>query len=144
MCRPEPAATGRWGRVVWAVETGGKRAALDFFKALSDQDAAKMQALFNRLAEFGRIKTPEHFKKVEDRNGVAIWEFKKFQMRFLGGFGSGRQFVVALGLRKKVLAQRKLRSRDIDRAARILKEHQRAQVHEGERHDAGGTRGKPR
>ena len=137
MCRPEPAATGTWGRVVWAVETGGKRAALEFFKALSDQDAAKMQVLFRRLAEFGRIDNPQHFKKLEDRQGVAIWEFKRYQIRFLGGFGPGRQFVVAHGLRKK---RDKLRSPDISRAARILTEHRAAQAHKGDGHDAGGTR----
>ena len=93
-----------------------------------------MQALFNRLADHGEIKNTEQFKKVQDRLGERIWEFKRFKVRFLGGFGRSREFVVAHGVQKQ---QRKLRPADIDRAARILSEHQRRQARRRERDDAG-------
>ena len=51
----EPAATGRWGAVVWAVDASGKAPALDFFLDLPDRDAAKVEALFRRLADSGRM-----------------------------------------------------------------------------------------
>ena len=76
-----------------------------------------MQALFNRLAADGFIKNDEKFKKLYDRN---LREFKSFQLRFLGDYAKGKQFVVALGLRKKTKAHR---PRDLDRAERILGEH---------------------
>ena len=76
-----------------------------------------MQALFNRLAADGFIENDEKFKKLHDRN---LWEFKSFQLRFLGTYSQGKQFLVAVGLRKKKKAHR---SRDLDRAERILGEH---------------------
>ena len=52
-----------------------------------------------------------------------LWEFKSFQLRFLGGFAGSRRFVVADGLRKK---KQRHRPQDLDRAARRLSEHLRA------------------
>lgn len=79
-----------------------------------------MLALFNLLANQGRISSEEKFKKLADRKGLAIWEFKRFQLRFLGGFAADRRFVVTHGLRKK---QDRLRPQELERAARILKAH---------------------
>ena len=120
VCLHEPAATGEWGRVVWASEATGQRPAFEFFEQLSEKEAAKVQALFERLAEHGQIKNNEQFKKLGDRQGHAILEFKSYQLRFLGAFTSGRRFLVAHGLRKK---KNKHRPADLDRAARILTEH---------------------
>ena len=128
MCRPEPAATGEWGRVVWAVEASGKRPALEFFEQLREEQAAKMQVLFERLAEHGQITNREHFKKLENLQGHAICEFKRHQIRFLGRYGPGKQFLVAHGLQKK---QNKHRPTDLHRTARILTEHLA-------RHEQGG------
>ena len=89
MCRHGTAATGEWGRVVWAVAATGQRPALEFFEKLSNEEAAKVQALFERLAEHGRIRNNEQFKKLGDRQGHAIWEFKSYQLRFLGAFTPG-------------------------------------------------------
>ena len=116
----EPAAEGRWGSIVWAVEASGKVPAREFFQALEDRNAAKMQALFNRLADDGFIRNDEKFKKLCNRGGHALWELKSFQLRFLGAFGKNRRFLVALGLKKKSNAHK---SRDFERAARILSEH---------------------
>ena len=116
-----PAASGEWGVVEWAVDASGNVPARKFFLALSPADRAKIQALFNRLAKQGRIDTRERFKKLETVGGWALWEFKSFQLRFIGTFSrTVRAFVVAEGVRKK---QNRHRSRDLDRAARILHEH---------------------
>ena len=114
------AATGDWGAVVWAVAASGKAPAYDYFQELDDRDAAKVQALFNLLAAVGFINNDEKFKKLCTRGGYALWEFKSFQLRFLGTFTGHRQFVVALGLKKK---RKTHKSRDLDRAARILDEY---------------------
>lgn len=119
-----PAASDDWGVVEWAVDASGKVPAREFFLALSPADRAKIQALFNRLAKQGRIDTRERFKKLETVGGWALWEFKSFQLRFIGAFSRTlKAFVVAEGVRKK---QNRHRPRDLDRAARILAAHFRA------------------
>ena len=117
-----PIASGQWSIVTWACETSGKAPAHEFFLHLDVKDRARIQALFERLAESGRIRTSERFKKLETRGGVALWEFKSFQLRFIGTYSSAarREFVVACGLQKK---QQRHNARDLDRAVRILKEH---------------------
>ena len=84
----DPAATGRWGAVVWAVGASGRAPALDFFRDLSDRDAAKVEALFRRLADSGRMTNEEKFKKLESRQGRAIWEIKSFPAQVPGRFRS--------------------------------------------------------
>ena len=79
-----------------------------------------MGALFNRFAATGKIYNQQQFKKLDDVRGQALYEFKKFQIRFLGGFAPGHQFLVAVGLCKK---RDKHSRRDLERAARILNEH---------------------
>ena len=124
----EPAATGRWGAVDWAVDASGKAPALDFFRGLSDRDAAKVEALFRRLADSGRMTNEEKFKKLESRQGLAIWEIKSFQLRFLGGFVPGKRFLVAHAVRKK---SDKHRPSDVKKAVRILSEHASRQAEGG-------------
>lgn len=102
--------------------------AREFFLDLPEKDAGKLDALFRRLAEFGQIKNVEKFKKLDDRQGRAIWEFKIFQIRFLGGFVPGGQFVIAYGVRKK---KDKHKDKDLDRAAQILNEHMSRQASGG-------------
>lgn len=128
MRHEEPAATGHWGSVIWAIDESGKAPALEFFLQLPDKDAAKIEALFRLLAESGSIKNVEKFKKLDDRKGRAVWEFKSFQIRFLGGFVRNRRFLVAHGVRKK---KDKHKPDDIDRAARILNEHMSSRQGEG-------------
>lgn len=86
-----------------------------------------MQVLLERLAEHGRITNKEQFKKLENRQGHAICEFKRHQIRLLGRF-AGKEFLVAHGLKKK---KDKHRPADLDRTARILTEHLT-------RHEQGG------
>lgn len=78
-----------------------------------------MQALFQRFAETGWIKTKERFRNLGKVNGQRLWEFKSHQLRFLGALGS-REFVVAHAFKKK---QDRHRQTDLERAARVLVEH---------------------
>ncbi len=84
-----------------------------------------MQALFNRLAEHGKIVNNEKFKKLGEMQGQALWEFKSFQLRFLGGFAPGGRFLLAHGLRKKRDAHAR---RDLERAARVLRENRQVEA----------------
>lgn len=117
------AASGAWGRIVWAVDNTGDMPARAFYEQLSDKDKAKVNVLFQRLAESGFISNREHFKKLGPKAGHAgkdLWEFKRFQVRFLGDFRPGSLFVIAHGTRKK---RDDLRKEDIEKAVRILAEH---------------------
>ena len=118
-----PAASGCGGRVIWAVENSGRSQARIFFDALNTNEQVKIQALFDRFAASGEIKTRERFKKLETRHGWALWEFKSFQIRFIGAFSPDRirrEFVVACGLKKK---RDRHKPQDLDKAVRILDEH---------------------
>ena len=114
------AASGAWGEVLWAVDKPGKSSAQEFFLQLDNRERARVQATFNRLADFGRIESQEQFKKLDVRQGIALWEIKRFQIRFIGAFSPTREFVVASGLKKK---RDQHKSRDLDRAANILNSH---------------------
>jgi hypothetical protein len=75
------------------------------------------------LAEDGRISTTERFKKLGNRRNWPLWEFKSFQIRFIGTFSkrtSPGEFVVALGIRKKA---NRHKDSDLERAVRILNDH---------------------
>ena len=119
----QPASSGSWGSVVWAVDRRGRTAARKFFSELAQQDRAKIQSQFNILAEDGRIPTTERFKKLANRRNWTLWEFKSFQIRFIGTFSkrtSPGEFVVALGIRKKA---NRHKASDLERAVRILNDH---------------------
>ena len=127
MCQENPVAVrGQAFAVEWARDARGQCPARDFFNALDDADKAKMLALFGRLATTGRIASRENFRQLgRQAKGEArgLWEFKKFQLRFLGDYRSGRRFVIALGLRKK---QDDHSPADIEKAVRILRENDAA------------------
>lgn len=109
--------SGEWGRVVWAADKSGKSPARDFFLQLDERDRAKIQAVFNRLADHGKVNSRERFKKLDECDGQALWEIKSFQLRFIGTFSPTKEFVVAHGLRKK---QDKHRIGDLKVAAKNL------------------------
>lgn len=104
--------------VVWAIGAKGQSPAREYFQALSDPERAKMMALFTRLADTRRIANQEKFKCLGQRGGN-LWEFKSYQLRFLGDFRAGAFFVISHGLRKK---GDDLRKADVETALRILEE----------------------
>lgn len=97
------AAQRRWGTVEWAIDSNGKMPAREYFLTLSLPNQAKMNALFGRFAEEGKIVNREKFRKLGSKGGdkyAHLFEFKSFQIRFLGDY-RGRRFVVAHGVQKK-------------------------------------------
>lgn len=120
---PQIAARGAWGTVEWAVTSDGKMPAHEFFQGLSLGDRAKAAALFQRLADTGRIVNDEKFKNLGDRaghEGRHLYEFKSFQIRLIGDFRPGRRFIVAEGVRKK---KDDLPKPAIQRALQVLAAH---------------------
>lgn len=100
------------------MNSNGRMPAREFYdNELSQQERAKILTLFNRFATMGFINNKEQFKPLCDR----LFEFKHFQLRFIGGYGPGQgDFSVAVGLKKK---KEKHSQRDLERAKRILSEH---------------------
>lgn len=115
------AASGRWGTIEWAVlQDNAIPQAREFYLAQSESDKAKLLVLFQRLAEVGRFSNTEKFKQLGEhagKHGKGLWEFKSFQLRFLGDFRPGCRFILAQGVRKK---QDDLRKSDIEKAIHVL------------------------
>jgi hypothetical protein len=119
------AAAGRWGKVVWAgVPPGSIPQAYAFYLGLDDGDKAKVLTLFKRLADFGtQFHNREKFRALGEDYGPAgrdLFEFKSFQIRFLGDFRPGCLFIIASGMRKKKDHHEKS---DLDSARKILIEY---------------------
>lgn len=83
----------------------------EFLDGLDAKDAAKVGLLFTRLGDHGELRDNEKFKKLKDSNG--IFAFKSYQIRILGFFTPGRQFVLVHALRKK---DDRYKAKDIRRA----------------------------
>jgi hypothetical protein len=113
------AAKGSKFTVEWATDSRERVPALEFYKELSQKDRQKLLALFKRLADTGDIASREHFKSL-GKSGGNLWEFKSFQLRFLGDYRPGGRFVIAIGLLKK---KDDHSDADIKRALRILAEY---------------------
>jgi Phage derived protein Gp49-like (DUF891) len=109
---------GSWGRVEWARDARGGEPGRVAFEALSQKEQDKLFALCRRLAETGRITNEDQFKSL-GASGFGLFEFRVFQVRFLGDFRPGKRFVIAFGVRKK---KDKLDRVDMEVAQRILNE----------------------
>ena len=83
----------------------------DFLDALDSNDRRKLDVLFERLADIGKISNVEKFKEVEGSDDV--WEFKSIQIRLFCFVAPRRRVMLAFGVRKK---RNKHRREDIDRA----------------------------
>jgi len=114
------AARGRWGTVEWAVDARGRTPAREFYEGLQPDDRAKVDALFGRFAETGKIHNTEKFKKLRAVRGRDLYEFKCFQLRFIGAFAPGFRFLVAHAVRKK---KDEHSQADLECGARVLNEH---------------------
>jgi hypothetical protein len=113
------AVTGQKLTIEWATDGRKRMPALEFYKELPPKERQKILALFKRLADTGDIANREHFKCL-GKLGDSLWEFKNFQLRFLGDYRPGGLFIVALGVRKKKDDHSET---DIKKASRILAEH---------------------
>lgn len=77
----------------------------EFLDALTAGDRTKMDVLFERLGDHGRISNREKFRKLADTE--EIWEFKSYQIRVLCFFAPSRLVVLAHAVRKKQDRHRK-------------------------------------
>lgn len=117
----------------WAVDKEGSLPARPDYERLDTDRKAKMAALFQRLAEVGRINNREQFRNLGERSGKRgseLWEFKRFQDRFLGDFRPGRRFLIAAYEQKK---KDRLDPAVIERAVRVLAENDRYEAQHGYR-----------
>ena len=108
----------------WAVDSRGDLPARKVYLSLLDKNKAKVDALFRRLAESGPILNREKFRQLGEKAGTkarGLWEFKSFQIRFIGDFRPGGRFIIAHGLDNK--KKDNLPKPDIEKAVRILEEH---------------------
>ena len=89
-------AAGAWGQIRYAVRFDKGSPAKDFYESLSQNDQAKLNTLFVRMADHGRISNGQKFKRVE----ADIWEFKCFRIR-MSCYQSGRCWFLLHGFEKK-------------------------------------------
>lgn len=85
----------------------------DFLGQLTEQERGKVDVLFERLGNQGRISNKELFKKIE---GTKLFEFKRHQIRLICFYTSNKRVVICHALRKK---QDKHQKRDLDRAEKL-------------------------
>lgn len=88
---------GRWGRVVWGTNASGRCPALKAFERYSGGAQAEAIALFQRLAEHGKIADVEKFRPLAGTN-PKMFEFKarRAKLRCVGGFHPTVQGVFVL------------------------------------------------
>ncbi|NLG44769.1 MAG: hypothetical protein GX547_16125 [Phycisphaerae bacterium] len=101
--------------IEYAVCLDGSMPAKDFVEALDDSDQRKLDTLFRRLADTGKIFNREQFKLVEGE----IFEFKRYQVR-VGCFQIGSRWLLTHGFVKK---QDRWPKAELTRANRIREEH---------------------
>lgn len=117
------AARGAWGTVEWAVTVSGDVvAARAEFLALSEENQAKVNAIFKLLAETGRVINHDKFRRLGEKSkgkdAQKLFEFKSFQDRFIGDFRPGRRFIIGAYANKK---KDKLAPEDVERAVKALR-----------------------
>lgn len=71
----------------------------EFLDSLAAADRRKLDVLFERLGNHGKIQNREKFKKIDGSD--SIWEFKSFQIRIFCFFAPKRRVMLAYGVRKK-------------------------------------------
>ncbi len=103
--------------IEFAVCTSGDSPAREFLDNLDEADQRRLDVLFRRMAETGKIFNLEQFKQVDGK----IYEFKRFQIR-LGCFQIGSRWLLTHGFIKK---SPKWPMKELERAERIMEEHLR-------------------
>lgn len=71
----------------------------EFIDGLSASDQRKLDVLFEKLGETGKISNDQKFKKLE--GSESIFEFKSFQVRLLCFYAPGGRVIVCRGVIKK-------------------------------------------
>ncbi len=115
---------GRWGTIKYAIRRNGKMPAKEFIESLDKADGRKINVLFKRMAETGRIFNKEKFSKLEGY----IFEFKSYQVRALC-FQKSNNWILTHGfIKKKGRTPRK----EIKKAEDIMDEHLEVEKERGE------------
>jgi phage-related protein len=99
--------------------------ALKFLESLSEREQAQLAALFQRLADTGKIWNEQKFKHLEGSD--SLFEFKANENRVLCFFFVGKRVILTHGFKKK---QAKTPKREIERAENLKKEYERKVSHE--------------
>ncbi len=86
-----------------------------FFKSLNMQDRAKTIALFERMADIGKIYDKAKFSHEEGE----IYAFKPQPNRFLSCFWKGKRIIVLTGFIKK---SQKVPKKELKRAKEYLQQ----------------------
>ncbi len=113
----EVAYQGARKRIVWASDTSSRKHGKEYFDELPRQDKAKLQVLFERMADQGEVRNTQKFRVEKD----GFYCFKSFQRRLMCFF-DGDDIVITQGFTKK---RDKLDSKELDRAARIKDNYKR-------------------
>lgn len=106
---------GNQRTIEYAICANGSMPAREFVNGLDEDEQRRLDNLFRRMAETGRIFNKTQFKQVKDR----IYEFKRYQTR-VGCFQIGTRWVLTHGFFKK---DDRWRKSELERAKRIMKEH---------------------
>lgn len=95
----DPEFEGRFHTIVCLELPKGSCPVGEFLDALDQGDRRKLDVLFERLGEHGKISNTEKFKKLA--GSEKIFEFKSFQIRILCFFGRDRTVQLAHAVTKK-------------------------------------------
>jgi phage-related protein len=98
----------------------GGALALKFLETLSEKEQVQLAALFQRLADTGKIWNEQKFKHLEGTD--SIFEFKANENRVLCFFFVGKRVILTHGFKKK---QAKTPKGEIEQAESLKKEFER-------------------
>ena len=106
---------GNQRTIEYAVCANGSMPAKEFVEGLDESEQRRLDVLFRRMADTGKVFNTEQFKQVKDK----IYEFKRYQTR-VGCFQIGMRWILTHGFVKK---GDRWRASEIERAERIMEEH---------------------
>jgi len=112
--RVEVVVRGAMRTIEYAVCANGSSPARGFIESLDERDQRRLDVLFRRMADTGKIFNREQFKQVKGK----IYEFKRYQVR-VGCFQVQSSWILTHGFVKK--SPRWPKS-EIERAERIMSE----------------------
>jgi hypothetical protein len=83
--------------IEWARIDDGSLPGMDFYDGLQMRCQARLQTLFSRLGETGRIQNCEHFSRFDDE----FYEFKAFSVRMPCYFRTDKRVIITHGFWNK-------------------------------------------
>jgi|HubBroStandDraft_5_1064220.scaffolds.fasta_scaffold52909_3 hypothetical protein len=111
--------------IEYAKRRDGSMPGLDFFNEAEVRWQARLIILFKLLADTGRIRNLEQFRKIAE----GLFEFKAFQVRMPCYFRPDQRVVITHGFRKK--KEGATPRQEIERAAQIKAEYEERLTSDG-------------